>query len=86
MKESLDRAGFTPEMLDVKKKVDFSNLGDTKAWKHIWGAGHAVGQTWSIQTVQQLVDELVEDYRQTAGNGDVIASWPRDMPGRSGAL
>ena len=86
MKESLDRAGFTPEMLDVKKKVDFSNLGDTKAWKHIWGAGHAVGQTRSIQTVQQLVDELAEDYRQTAGNGDVIASWPRDLEGRYGAL
>ena len=86
MKESLDRAGFTPEMLDVKKKVDFSNLGDTKAWKHIWGAGHAVGQTRSIQTVQQLVDELVEDYRQTEGSGDVVARWPRDMPGRPDAL
>lgn len=63
MKESLDEAGFTPEMLAVKKKIDFSNLhGDTKAWKNIWGAGHAVGTTRSIQTVAQIVDELVAEY------------------------
>lgn len=79
MKESLDVAGFTPEMLAVKKKIDFSNLhGDTKAWKNIWGAGHSIGQTRSIQTVQQVVDELAQDYcaaaRQTLG----LVNWPRE--------
>ena len=44
MRESLEAAGFTPEMLETKKKIDFSNLhGDTKAWKTVWGAGHSVG-------------------------------------------
>ena len=60
MRESLEAAGFTPEMLETKKKIDFSNLhGDTKAWKTVWGAGHSVGQTRTIQTVAQIVDDLV---------------------------
>jgi nitronate monooxygenase len=62
LRESLDRAGFTPEMLEAKKPIDFSNLhGDTKAWKTVWGAGHSVGQTRSVQTVADIVDELVGD-------------------------
>ena len=60
LRESLDAAGFTPDMLETKKKVDFSNLhGDTKAWKTVWGAGHSVAQTRSVQTVAEVVDELV---------------------------
>jgi len=60
MRESLERAGFTPEMLEAKKKIDFSNLhGDTKAWKTVWGAGHSVGQTRSVQTVADIVEDLV---------------------------
>jgi nitronate monooxygenase len=63
MRESLENAGFTPEMLEAKKKIDFSNLhGDAKAWKTVWGAGHSVGQTRSVQTVAEVVDDLV---RQT---------------------
>ena len=64
MRESLDAAGFTPEMLEAKKKRDFSNLhGDAKAWKNVWGAGHSVGQTRSIQSVAEIVDELVVETR-----------------------
>lgn len=62
MRESLDANGFTPEMLEVKKKIDFSNLGDTKAWKNIWGAGQAVGQTRAVQSVAEIIDELAADY------------------------
>jgi len=60
MRESLERAGFTPEMLETRKKIDFSNLhGDAKAWKTVWGAGHSIGQTRSVQTVAAIVDDLV---------------------------
>ena len=60
MRESLDNAGFTPEMLETKQTIDFSNLhGDAKAWKTLWGAGHSVGQTRSVQTVAEIVDDLV---------------------------
>jgi len=67
MRDSLESSGFTPEMLEVKKKVDFSNLqDDTKAWKTIWGAGHGVGRTRAIQSVQAIVDELHADYLAAA--------------------
>jgi len=62
MAESLARGGFTPEMLEAKAKVDFSNLhGEAKAWKSIWGAGHGVGHTRAIQTVAEIIDGLVEE-------------------------
>lgn len=64
MRESLEAAGFTSEMLKVEKKIDFSNLhGDSKAWKTIWGAGHAVGTTRSARSLAEIVDELERDYR-----------------------
>lgn len=63
MRESLEAAGFTPELLKEEKRIDFSNLhGDTKAWKNIWGAGHAVGATRAVQTAAEIADELVDDY------------------------
>ena len=63
MRESLDRAGFTPEMLEAKKRIDFSTLhSDRKAWKTIWGAGHGIGSTRSVQTVAEIVAELEADY------------------------
>ena len=79
IRESLEAAGFTPELLEVKKKIDFSNLhGDSKAWKSIWGAGHAIGQTRSVQTVAQIVDELASDYRAQTQEMDALAGWPRN--------
>jgi nitronate monooxygenase len=60
MRESLQAAGFTPEMLDIKKKIDFSNLQDVKAWKHIWGAGHAISTTRKFETVAEIVDALAQ--------------------------
>jgi nitronate monooxygenase len=62
MRESLETAGFTAEMLRGEKKIDFSNLhGDTKAWKNIWGAGHSVGRTRAIQSVAEIVEELAAE-------------------------
>jgi nitronate monooxygenase len=59
LRESLEAAGFTPEMLKAEKKVDFSNLhGESKAWKTIWGAGHSVGRTLAVQTVAEVVAQL----------------------------
>ncbi len=77
MRESLERAGFTPESLEAKTKIDFSNLhGDSKAWKTIWGAGHAVGQTRSVQTVAEVVDELAADYAALQGLERGLSAWP----------
>ena len=69
MRESLERAGFSPEALETKKKIDFSNLQDVKAWKHIWGAGHGVGQTAKVQTTSEIVDELAGEFRLSNAHG-----------------
>lgn len=77
MRESLDAAGFTPAMLKEEKRIDFSNLhGDTRAWKTVWGAGHAVGRTRAIQTVAEIVDELV------AEDAALVPVSPRQAIGR----
>jgi len=62
MRESVEAAGFTAEMLKTDKKIDFSNLqDDSKAWKNIWGAGHSVGRTRAIQSVAEIVGDLVAE-------------------------
>ncbi len=64
MKESLDRAGYTPEMIEAKGKLDFANIqGESRAWKNIWGAGHGVGHTRRIETVAEIVDALIAEDR-----------------------
>jgi len=79
MRESLEAAGFTGEMLDVNERIDFSDLhGDGKAWKNIWGAGHGVGHIRSVQKLSEIVDQLCAEF--SAFN--VIAqhasyAWPR---------
>lgn len=81
MRESLDAAGFTAEMLNVKKKIDFSNLhGDSKAWKNIWGAGHSVGQTTRIQTTAEIVNELADDLELVSGSIQRAAINPPNAP------
>jgi len=66
LRESLDLAGFTPQTLKDEKKADFSDLhGDTKIWRNIWGAGHAVGHTRSVQSVGEIVDDLYREFNGT---------------------
>jgi nitronate monooxygenase len=79
MRESLELAGFTPESLEEKKKIDFSNLQDVKAWKHIWGAGHAIGTTQSVQTIAEIVEELVSEFRMLSDARLLSNIWPRDL-------
>jgi nitronate monooxygenase len=65
MRESLEKVGFDFDQIDAKAKVDFSNIqGEGKAWKHTWGAGHGVGKTHSIQTVEQVVNELKAEWNE----------------------
>lgn len=78
MRESLDRAGYTDAMLAEPRKIDFSNLhGDGKAWKNIWGAGQAVGQTQRVQTTREIVDELCADY--AALEARPARRWPQPV-------
>ena len=59
IRESLEQAGFAAEALTGLKSVDFSDIqGETKAWKNIWSAGHAVGRTNCVQFAAEIVDDL----------------------------
>jgi nitronate monooxygenase len=81
MAESLEAAGFTPESLEEKKRIDFSSLhSDRKAWKSIWGAGHAVGTTQSVQSVGEIVTELAEQFARE--NESAIARAARWSPSK----
>lgn len=61
---SLEQAGIDPTVAKAAE-VDFSGdlVSESKAWKHIWSAGHGVGQIKSLYGTAQLVDELEAEYR-----------------------
>lgn len=64
---SLKQAGVD-EATSEQPSIDFSgNIAEgNKAWKHIWSAGHGVGQIKSLPTVSQLVQELAANYGESA--------------------
>ncbi len=63
---SLESAGIDPSVAK-DADIDFSGdmVADSKAWKHIWSAGHGVGQIKSLYSAAELVDELEAEYRQS---------------------
>jgi nitronate monooxygenase len=82
MRESLERAKVDLSKLDAPGKIDFSDItGDSKAWKNIWGAGHGAGSVVKIQTVREVVDELVADYERLKVLNATLDQWPRSVTG-----
>ncbi|WP_335871520.1 NAD(P)H-dependent flavin oxidoreductase [Bacillus sp. 2205SS5-2] len=67
---SIEKAGINLADLKSKGKVDLSSLNQagTKAWKDIWSAGQGVDQIDEIQSVADIVTELVSEY-QSAQEG-----------------
>ncbi|MGJ9457772.1 NAD(P)H-dependent flavin oxidoreductase [Oceanobacillus sp. CF4.6] len=62
---SIIKSGLDPNNLPKKGSIDFSELGnpDIRAWKDIWGAGQGVGGMKKIQSVAEITNELLEQYR-----------------------
>ena len=71
LKPSIEKAGLDPDNLPGadKSKMNFGSGGNTKskAWKDIWGSGQGIGRIKSDPTVQDLVNELIEQYEQAYG-------------------
>lgn len=64
LKPSLLAAGYDPDNLETGKKPNFDDPHQgAKAWKNVWSAGQGVGSTKQLQTVAELVDQLVEEYQ-----------------------
>ena len=65
LRESLTRAGFDPANMPKKSEMNVSASVDAKRWKDIWAAGQSVGPVKSLQTVQEIVNELDQQYQQS---------------------
>ena len=70
LKASIERAGYDPDDLPSadKHKMDFGTEGKNKAkaWRDIWSAGQGVGSVHDIPPAADLVDRMVNEYREAA--------------------
>jgi nitronate monooxygenase len=65
LRSSIMAAGLDPEHLPKpeERAMNFSSPS-AKAWRDIWGAGQSVSGIDSVETVQVIVDRLVDEYTQ----------------------
>lgn len=61
--KSVVAAGIDPAELAVSSDGAYRSRHDVKAWRDIWGAGQGVGAVSEIQTVADVVGELLAEYR-----------------------
>jgi nitronate monooxygenase len=63
LRSSIINAGMDPDNLPEADK-NAMNFGSSaaKAWKDIWGAGQSVSGIESVESVQVIVDRMVEEY------------------------
>ncbi|MFC0272521.1 NAD(P)H-dependent flavin oxidoreductase [Metabacillus herbersteinensis] len=63
---SLIKNGIDPASLKPLDTVDLSHMVDVKAWRDIWSAGQGVTKIHSIESVTEVVQHLVEEYKGAA--------------------
>ena len=81
LRESLEHNKIDPESLSSTVKVDFSDIhGEAKAWKNVWGAGHGVGASRDIETVEDIINGLVGDWHEVISTCAQFSAWPRSAP------
>jgi len=63
---SIEKAGLDPNNLPSadKKSMNFGSGGNTeaKAWKDIWGAGQGVGSVHDAPSIQDIVEDIVDQF------------------------
>ncbi|MBN9430761.1 MAG: nitronate monooxygenase [Burkholderiales bacterium] len=81
LRPSLVAAGLDPDNLTARGKFDLSNRErDVKAWKDLWSAGHAVGQTTAIEPAARIIATLKAEYR-AALRHEAQDPWRRSLAG-----
>jgi nitronate monooxygenase len=65
LRSSIAAAGLDPDHLPLAEKntMDFSG-SSTKAWRDIWGAGQSVSGIDSVESVQDIIAQLVLEFNQ----------------------
>ncbi len=70
MRASVEAAGISIDDMKQAASLDFS--GDmhagTKAWKHVWSAGHGVGKITKPETIAEAVTALSREYHQAVAD------------------
>ncbi|KMK76229.1 NAD(P)H-dependent flavin oxidoreductase [Alkalihalobacillus pseudalcaliphilus] len=61
LSKSVLKAGYDIQALQRKEKIDVGQ-SDAKAWKDIFSAGQGVGTIHKIQSVEEIVAELKQEY------------------------
>lgn len=61
---SLLKAGMNLEKLKKGEKIDLRNQSELRAWRDFWSAGHGVGSVKKIQTIEEIVAELKEEFER----------------------
>ncbi len=68
LKGSVENAGLDPNNLPEanKSSMNFGSGGNTdaKAWKDIWGSGQGIGSIKDSPSVQTLVNQLTEEFKE----------------------
>jgi nitronate monooxygenase len=72
LKGSVENAGLDPNNLPEadKSSMNFGSGGNTdaKAWKDIWGSGQGIGSIKDSPSVQTLVDQLTEEFKEAVAD------------------
>ena len=65
LRASLEQSGLDPDNLPPAGAIDvIKSASDAKRWRDIWAAGQGVGAIHDVVTIAELVERLVEEYRQ----------------------
>lgn len=68
MRKSLEEAGITKEMWEMKAKIDFGKeldaaQAEAKAWKTLWSAGQGVTSVHDTIPTAELVERMKTEFR-----------------------
>lgn len=80
LKESLADAGFTEEMLTLKKKIDFgeeldAEKAEKKAWKTIWSAGQGVTNIKEVLSTKDLITQMKSEFIDALESQNQLLNW-----------
>ena len=70
IKQSLENAGYDMQALLDPGNVNFGDKltpkgsYSSKAWQDVWSAGHGVGTIEDIPDCNELIDQMIREYRQ----------------------
>eukprot|EP00435_Cladocopium_sp_Y103_P076581 s1_g320.t1 len=63
LRQSLIAAGMDPDALETDPDVDFTDpQSGVKRWANTWSAGHGVGAINQVESVEDLVGQLKQEY------------------------